>query len=619
VIARQDQLNALIEKLDVLHADLVAQEQRFKTELKQVDPGYRESALNLHRYLALRRQDVRPLQSELAEFGLSSLGRSEACVLHSVETVRSVVSHLAGRSETETEAPSTTLTYSVGRKLLQTHTVALLGSAPAKRDVHIMVTMPSEAGSDPLFVRELVASGMDCMRINCAHDDSEVWSRMIANLRRAEVELGRTCTVMMDLGGPKLRTGPMEPGPRVLKIRPTRDHFGKVTQPARLWLTSSENPAAVPISGSIVLPCSEAWLSGLSSGDSVHFIDARGARRKIQITDRVNDACWADCFESAYVTPGAILRRKGDKRSVFGQIGDLPPVAGFIDIVDGDIVELTRSLDPGSAARYDEHQRLVANAHIGCTLPEAFEAAKVGEPIWFDDGKIGGVIIESDSEMIRVEIVQCRPGGSRLRAEKGINLPESRLHVPALTSKDREDLQFIGEHADIVGFSFVSEASDVRELQKCLAECCNRQVGIVLKIETRRAFANLPNLLLAAMRSPSAGIMIARGDLAIECGYERLAEVQEEILWIAEAAHLPVIWATQVLESLAKTGVPSRSEITDAAMGQRAECVMLNKGPYVIEAIKLLDRILRRMQAHQSKKRSLLRQLHSWNKEPLTI
>ena len=111
------------------------------------------------------------------------------------------------------------------------------------------------------------------------------------------------------------------------------------------------------------------------------------------------------------------------------------------------------------------------------------------------------------------------------------------------------------------------------------------------------------------MRGPSAGVMIARGDLAIECGYERLAEVQEEVLWICEAAHVPVIWATQVLDNLAKLGQPSRAEITDAAMGQRAECVMLNKGPHVLEAVDVLDNILRRMQAHQTKKQSLLRQL----------
>ena len=131
----------------------------------------------------------------------------------------------------------------------------------------------------------------------------------------------------------------------------------------------------------------------------------------------------------------------------------------------------------------------------------------------------------------------------------------------------------------------------------------------MLKIETRKAFEELPSLLLAAMSSPSAGVMIARGDLAIECGYERLAEVQEEILWMAEASHTPVIWATQVLDNLAKTGIPSRAEITDAAMSARAECVMLNKGPYIVDAVRVLDDILTRMQTHQHKKTSMLRDL----------
>ena len=103
--------------------------------------------------------------------------------------------------------------------------------------------------------------------------------------------------------------------------------------------------------------------------------------------------------------------------------------------------------------------------------------------------------------------------------------------------------------------------------------------------------------------------MVARGDLAVEIGFERLAEVQEEILWLSEAAHIPVIWAMQVLETLAKTGMPSRAEVTDAAMGGRAECVMLNKGEHVVEAVRFLDNVLHRMQAHQLKKRSMLRRL----------
>ena len=137
-------------------------------------------------------------------------------------------------------------------------------------------------------------------------------------------------------------------------------------------------------------------------------------------------------------------------------------------------------------------------------------------------------------------------------------------------------------------------------------------LGIVLKIETRQAFEHLPQLLLTAMRHPRVGVMIARGDLAVECGYERLAELQEEILWLCEAAHLPVIWATQVLEQLTKTGNPSRSEISDAAMSERAECAMLNKGPYINDAVVVLESILRRMTDHHYKKNALLGSLHSW-------
>jgi pyruvate kinase len=179
----------------------------------------------------------------------------------------------------------------------------------------------------------------------------------------------------------------------------------------------------------------------------------------------------------------------------------------------------------------------------------------------------------------------------------------------ALTAKDHEDLRFIVQHADIVALSFANSAEDVLHLETQLQAAGGAQPAIVLKIETRHGFEQLPEMLLALMRVPSCGIMIARGDLAVECGYERLAEVQEEILWICEAAHIPVIWATQVLETLAQTGIPSRAEITDAAMGHRAECVMLNKGPHIVQAVRTLDNILRRMQAHQRKKRSMLREL----------
>ena len=142
-----------------------------------------------------------------------------------------------------------------------------------------------------------------------------------------------------------------------------------------------------------------------------------------------------------------------------------------------------------------------------------------------------------------------------------------------------------------------------------LRELGREDIGVVLKIETRRAFANLPTILLEGLKFPACGVMIARGDLAVECGFERLSELQEEILWVCESAHVPVIWATQVLEGLTKSGHATRAEVTDAAMSQAAEAVMLNKGPYLVQAVEMLDDILQRMQGHHRKKHSTMREL----------
>jgi pyruvate kinase len=260
----------------------------------------------------------------------------------------------------------------------------------------------------------------------------------------------------------------------------------------------------------------------------------------------------------------------------------------------------------------DKQGRVLSHASIGCSLPEVFDSVKVGERIFFDDGKIAGIIRTVHEDRIHIEIIAARPHGVRLGPEKGINLPDSRLQLGALTEKDLRDLKFIVCHAHMVGLSFAQEPSDVCLLREELGKLKGEHIGILLKIETRRGFEMLPDLIFSAMVNQTAGIMIARGDLAVECGYERLGEIQEEILWLCEAAHIPVIWATQVLENLAKTGIPSRAEITDAAMGSRAECVMLNKGPHVVDAVRVLDNILQRMAEHQTKKSPWLRELHWW-------
>jgi pyruvate kinase len=257
-----------------------------------------------------------------------------------------------------------------------------------------------------------------------------------------------------------------------------------------------------------------------------------------------------------------------------------------------------------------------AKPAIECTLAEALRAAEPGHRILIDDGKL-------DTSVVRREpwgvVAQVTAGpdekGYKLKPEKGVNFPDTDFSIPALTADDRTALHFVARHADGVEFSFVQSHEDVVELQEALARERPEDwhlLGLVLKIETLRAIRNLPDMLVrAAGRQPTA-IMIARGDLAVEIGFVRLAEMQEEILWLGEAAHVPVIWATQVLESYLKTGVPTRGEMTDAAMAARAECVMLNKGPHLFDGIEHLDRLFGRMIGHISKKTPQLRRLKSW-------
>jgi len=252
-------------------------------------------------------------------------------------------------------------------------------------------------------------------------------------------------------------------------------------------------------------------------------------------------------------------------------------------------------------------------ARIGCTLPEAFRDVREGQRVWLDEGKLGGVIRSTGPEHMDLEITHAGPAGTKLKAEKGINFPDTDLSIRSLTERDREDLRFVARHADIVNMSFVHSADDVADLLEQLSELNATSMDVTLKIETVGGFEQLPMMLLAAMRWQDSGVMIARGDLAVETGFERMAEVQQEILWLCEAGHVPVIWATQVLEGLAKKGVPSRAEITDAAQGQRAECVMLNKGPFVVEAIQTLSSVLQRMAGHAAKKTDLMRKLHAWS------
>ncbi|MFZ1681383.1 MAG: pyruvate kinase [Rhizobiaceae bacterium] len=263
---------------------------------------------------------------------------------------------------------------------------------------------------------------------------------------------------------------------------------------------------------------------------------------------------------------------------------------------------------------FDVPARTGEQTVFSINFPRIARKLGVDAPVLINDGKIGARVVAVEAHGLVLQVTTAREKGEKLKGEKGVNFPSVELDIDPLTPKDLVDLDFVAAHADVVGFSFVQRPRDIDLL---VGELGSRRGSappqpLLLKIETPLAVRNLPRLLVAAGGRHPVGVMIARGDLATEVGPERLSEVQEEILWLCEAAHVPVVWATQVLESLVKDNAPSRAEVTDAAMGQRAECVMLNKGPFLAEAVGFLSGILHRMDRHQSKKTARLSALTSW-------
>lgn len=245
---------------------------------------------------------------------------------------------------------------------------------------------------------------------------------------------------------------------------------------------------------------------------------------------------------------------------------------------------------------------------------EPLRLLKKGHKVLIDDGKISCFVEKKLGGKVSLKIDAVRPKGVKLRPGKGLHFPDLNLSIPPLTTKDLVDLDFVAEHADMIGYSFVQRVSDIHELQEELTKRLGDKPmpPLILKVETRLGVASLPELIVAAASKQPTAVMIARGDLAVELGLQHMSEVQEQLLWLCEAAHVPVVWATQVLDSLLKTGIPSRAEATDAAMAQRAECVMLNKGAHVVDTIRFLDNILHRMDRHVAKKSALLGPLSQW-------
>lgn len=568
----------------------------------------RLSAANLIHYLAIRDRDVIPLQENLCHLGLSSLGRMEAHVSATLGAVRMALLRLAGLPcDPVGEEPLNG--FALGGKQLAENAAKILGDPTPDRSTRIMVTMPTEAAQDPVLISALLSAGMEIMRINCAHDDPPTWLRMVENLRKAEALTGKKCKVAFDLAGPKLRTGPIEPGPPVIHWKPVRDWRGEVISPARIRFYPFDATSLPPVEDGLPLPRED--FHRIQPGSLLRLRDARGRRRDLNVVATSGDCAIAECDHTGYVEPGTAIEIISGSHHI-GTTAILPFVAPPIPIElrAGDQLVLFLGDTPGLGPSPNDEREGATPARIGCDFSGLFTDCQPGDPILFDDGKITGIIVERHPEELLVEIQRTSKNPGRLRPEKGINVPATSLTTPALTTKDLDDLVHVVPHADMVSLSFVRGPRDVADLVRELDRLHAPHVGIVLKIETRAAFENLGDILLESLRHPPVAVMIARGDLGVELGFERMAEVQEEILWLCEAAHVPVIWATQVLETLAKKGLATRAEVTDAAMSSRAEGVMLNKGPHIVQAVRTLSDILTRMHGHQRKKTARLRRLN---------
>lgn len=484
----------LYHELFTLREDVLAKgEQLYKSWLPGISRhSFRFSALNLAYYLAIRCHDLRPLQDHLVTFGLSTLGRSEARTMANLDAVMASLGRICRKPEDDLVDYPSQRWFFQGSRLLDYNTTRIFGRHHG-RYTNIMVTMPEEAADDPKLVRRLLEAGMDTARINCAHDDADVWEKMILNISTAQKKTGRRCKIYMDIGGPKVRISQV--------------------------LVSGDDDT-------------------VSVGNT--FFMARN------------------------------------------KISDYP------EDYKGQVV-------------------------ITCSIPEVFAKLQEGDTMLIDDGKVSCVVTKLVPQGAYLKVTSAQKKGFRLKNKKALNFPNTPLDISPLTKKDLKDLDFMIRHADCIGYSFVRNAADVQllqdELKKRLGDEAHK-ITIIAKIETRESVKNLPAIIVQAASNNPFGVMIARGDLMVEAGYKRLSELQEEILWICEAAHVPVIWATQVLENMVKTGLPSRAEITDAAMGERAECIMLNKGPYIVEAVSVLADILGRMEQHQYKKAPTLRALN---------
>lgn len=561
---------------------------------------HEESRDNLIAYLYAKEILTEPLVRALEDEGLSLSGY-ESHVLSRFELLLKRL-HVSPPPETNVRS----ITRRQAEQLIGERAKTALGEARNGRRTRIMVTLDEQIIHQPETIEQLLLSGMDIARINCAYYTPDVWKQMIESVRQAEARLQnkqhweKKCRIYMDLPGPKIRIKHIVHEERPLKLAVRKDEHGRVIEPL-VGLLSIGKPPHIDERGlSFAIEATAKEEVVLTTGDELSFKDMRGRRRTLQVVEIISPTCAKVVLpKTAYIQERTVL--KHSRYQLFVQ--SIVPIPIKTLVQKGTHLKIY----------FHESSLQIANTDFSIkmttTLPKAFHNVRTGHRLYIDDGKIFAVIQKATNEYVEAKVVSTGRKPRTLKEGAGINLPDSFIHlnVSSMTDQDLEYIPFISRNADMIGLSFVHTPQDVAKLHAILTEQSARHMTVIAKIETRAALHNLARILLEGLKLPSFGVMIARGDLAIEVGFEHMSIVQQEILTLCHAVHVPVIWATQVLESLAKKGLPARAEISDVSLGQNAHCMMLNKGPYIVEAVDMLAKVLEKEEAHQKRQQTVAR------------
>jgi len=480
------------------------------------------------------------LQNELTSIGLSSLGRAQNCVINSINQDIFILSKLLNKEYVQTQGDREALNFEEANEIMLEN-ATLFGKKHSTFKTRVMVTLPSLTPQTPQLIKELISNGTSVLRINTAHDNASAWKEMAQIIKDENQAQQKQTKIYVDLAGPKIRTTqikklftPFKIGswrvPELVEILP-QSHSGAVTRASYKELDGTIHEASLVVSD-------EVYAHALNAS---HIKIDDFERETIQKFDLIKqgDRIFAKAKKKITVYEHSNLKIVTKHHKYVSAIYNLDFQPQKIRLFKKNRIIITfKDILGCQNYQYNDSEY---NAIIGCTNKEIFDYVKIDDAIFIDDGKIGCIVREINDIGLVCEIIIAKDKGTVLKEEKGINFPNSDLKLDAITPSDEEHFEEIVDFVDIIGISFAQTSEDIEKLKSMLTNKGKLDVAIAPKIETKAGIKNLPQILTSLLDWKKYALMIARGDLAIEVGFDNLPYIQEEIYGICEAAHIPVI------------------------------------------------------------------------------